>query len=187
MAAHEEAGAGRGNGDDGYIFGRGGEEVQALAEAGIGFDVVPGITAAQGEGASVGIPLTHRDHACTLVFATGHLREDRTVGLDWELLARPRQTVVIYMGVGALPAICSQLIAHGLPADTPAAVVENATLPTERCLTATLATLAVAEKVQPPALIMVGQVVQLHPLLAQPGTVLQTAQTAHEAKELASA
>ncbi|WP_411025785.1 uroporphyrinogen-III C-methyltransferase, partial [Salmonella sp. s55004] len=92
----------------------------------------------------------------------------RTVGLDWELLARPRQTVVIYMGVGALPAICSQLIAHGLPADTPAAVVENATLPTERCLTATLATLpdlAVAEKVQPPALIMVGQVVQLHPLL----------------------
>ena len=106
-------------GGDGYIFGRGGEEVQALAEAGIGFDVVPGITAAQGAGASVGIPLTHRDHACTLVFATGHLREDRTVGLDWELLARPRQTVVIYMGVGALPAICSQLIAHGLPADTP--------------------------------------------------------------------
>ena len=94
------------------------------------------------------------------------------------------------MGVGALPAICSQLIAHGLPADTPAAVVENATLPTERCLTATLATLpalAVAEKVQPPALIMVGQVVQLHPLLARPGTVLQTAQTAQEAKELASA
>lgn len=176
-------------GGDGYIFGRGGEEVQALAEAGIGFDVVPGITAAQGAGASVGIPLTHRDHACTLVFATGHLREDRTVGLDWELLARPRQTVVIYMGVGALPAICSQLIAHGLPADTPAAVVENATLPTERCLTATLATLpalAVAEKVQPPALIMVGQVVQLHPLLARPGTVLQTAPTAQEAKELAS-
>lgn len=77
-------------GGDGYIFGRGGEEVQALAEAGIGFDVVPGITAAQGAGASVGIPLTHRDHACTLVFATGHLREDRTVGLDWELLARPQ-------------------------------------------------------------------------------------------------
>ena len=170
--------------------GRNVVRLQALAEAGIGFDVVPGITAAQGAGASVGIPLTHRDHACTLVFATGHLREDRTVGLDWELLARPRQTVVIYMGVGALPAICSQLIAHGLPADTPAAVVENATLPTERCLTATLATLpalAVAEKVQPPALIMVGQVVQLHPLLARPGTVLQTAQTAQEAKELATA
>lgn len=178
-------------GGDGYIFGRGGEEVQALAQAGIPFDVVPGITAAQGAGASVGIPLTHRDHACTLVFATGHLREDRTVGLDWELLARPRQTVVIYMGVGALPAICSQLIAHGLPADTPAAVVENATLPHERCLAATLATLpamAVAEKVQPPALIMVGQVVQLHGVLcaqapvaraaaaleAQPASALQT-------------
>lgn len=171
-------------GGDGYIFGRGGEEVQALAQAGIGFDVVPGITAAQGAGASVGIPLTHRDHACTLVFATGHLREDRTVGLDWELLARPRQTVVIYMGVGALPAICSQLIAHGLPADTPAAVVENATLPTERCLAATLATLpalAVAENVQPPALIMVGQVVQLHALLARPGIALQAQPAAPEA------
>lgn len=171
-------------GGDGYIFGRGGEEVQALAQAGIGFDVVPGITAAQGAGASVGIPLTHRDHACTLVFATGHLREDRTVGLDWELLARPRQTVVIYMGVGALPAICSQLIAHGLPADTPAAVVENATLPNERCLAATLATLpalAVAEKVQPPALIMVGQVVQLHALLARPGIALQAQPAAPEA------
>jgi uroporphyrin-III C-methyltransferase len=163
-------------GGDGYIFGRGGEEVQALAQAGIGFDVVPGITAAQGAGASVGIPLTHRDHACTLVFATGHLREDRTVGLDWELLARPHQTVVIYMGVGALPTICEQLIAHGLPADTPAAVVENATLPSERCLAATLATLpalAVAEQVRPPALIMVGQVVQLQPLLSREGSAQQ--------------
>ncbi len=178
-------------GGDGYIFGQG-EEVQALAEAGIGFDVVPGITAAQGAGASVGIPLTHRDHACTRVCHRPPARRRPHCGLDWELLARPRQTVVIYMGVGALPAICSQLIAHGLPADTPAAVVENATLPTERCLTATLATLpalAVAEKVQPPALIiMVGQVVQLHPLLARPGTVvLQTAPTAREVKELASA
>ena len=165
--------------------------MQAPAEAGIGFDVVPGITAAQGAGASVGIPLTHRDHACTLVFATGHLREDRTVGLDWELLARPRQTVVIYMGVGALPAICSQLIAHGLPADTPAAVVENATLPTERCLHGHPGHPARPgrgrEGAAPAPLIMVGQVVQLHPLLARPGTVLQTAQTAQEAKELASA
>ena len=167
-------------GGDGYIFGRGGEEVQALAQAGIPFDVVPGITAAQGAGASVGIPLTHRDHACTLVFATGHLREDRTVGLDWELLARPRQTVVIYMGVGALPTICEQLIAHGLPPETPAATIENATLPGERCLAATLATLptvAADNNVRPPALIMVGQVVQLHHLLAPPraAQALQTA------------
>ena len=180
-------------GGDPYIFGRGGEEAEALAAAGIACDTVPGISAAQGAAASAGIPLTHRDHAAMLVFATGHLQGEegeRTVALDWAALARPRQTVVIYMGVGTLPTICTQLIAHGLPADTPAAVVENATLPTERCLTATLATLpalAVAEKVQPPALIMVGQVVQLHPLLARPGTVLQTAQTAQEAKELASA
>ena len=81
-------------GGDGFIFGRGGEEAQALAEAGIAFDVVPGITAAQGAGACAGIPLTHRDHAATLVFATGHLRGDNEVALDWEALARPRQTSV---------------------------------------------------------------------------------------------
>lgn len=151
-------------GGDGYIFGRGGEEAQALARAGIPFTVVPGLTAAQGAAASVGIPLTHRDHACSLVLSTGHLRENKAFSMDWEMLARPNQTVVLYMGVNNLPEICCQLIAHGLPHDTPAALVERATLPEERCFTGTLADLpelAVTHGVKPPALIMVGAVVAL--------------------------
>ena len=155
-------------GGDGFIFGRGGEEAQALAEAGIAFDVVPGITAAQGAGACAGIPLTHRDHAATLVFATGHLRGENEVALDWEALARPRQTVVIYMGMGTLPVICEQLVRHGLPAATPAALVEQASLPGQRCITGSLQDLpilAVQHKVRPPALIVVGEVVALQPQL----------------------
>ena len=157
-------------GGDGFIFGRGGEEAQALAQAGIAFDVVPGITAAQGAGAYAGIPLTHRDHAATLVFATGHLRGESDVALDWELLARPRQTVVIYMGIGTLPIICAELQRHGLPGDTPAALVEQATLPTQRCITGTLQelpALAQQHRVRPPALIVIGGVVALQPQLMQ--------------------
>jgi uroporphyrin-III C-methyltransferase len=157
-------------GGDGYIFGRGGEEVQALAEAGVPFEVIPGLSAAQGAAASAGIPLTHRDHAGTLIFTTGHLRGDREIDLDWEVLARPRQTVVIYMGLGTLPVICERLVAHGLDAMTPAALIERATLPDERCLCGTVATLpalAQAHHVRPPALIMIGSVVGLQPLLAR--------------------
>jgi uroporphyrin-III C-methyltransferase len=158
-------------GGDGYIFGRGGEEAIALAEAGVPFDVIPGLSAAQGAGASAGIPLTHRDHAGALVFATGHLRSDRSgVDLDWSALARPRQTLVIYMGVGALPVICRELVAHGMAADMPAAIVERATLPDERCITGTVVSLpliAQQQKVRTPALIVVGTVVGLRPLLAQ--------------------
>ncbi len=151
-------------GGDGYIFGRGGEEAQALAAQGIPFRVIPGLTAAQGAAASVGIPLTHRDHACSLVLATGHLRENRQLDMDWDLLARPRQTVVLYMGVNNLPEICRQLIAHGLPGDTPAALVEKATLPDERCITGSLVelpSLALRHQVRPPALIMIGSVVSV--------------------------
>jgi len=157
-------------GGDCYVFGRGGEEALGLAQAGIPFEVVPGITAAQGAGASAGIPLTHRDHAGTLVLATGHLRGDNDTALDWPLLARARQTVVFYMGVATLPTICVQLIAHGMPVDTPAAIVERATLPEQRCLTGTLASLpgvAAAEAVQAPALVIVGGVVALQPALAR--------------------
>jgi uroporphyrin-III C-methyltransferase len=159
-------------GGDPFIFGRGGEEAQALAQAGVPFEVIPGISAAQGAAASAGIPLTHRDHACTLVFATGHLRgegDGRTLDLDWELLARPRQTVVVYMGVAMLPVICEQLIQHGLPPDTPAAVVERATRPDERTVDGTLETLpalARIHEVKAPALIVIGAVVGLHATLA---------------------
>jgi uroporphyrin-III C-methyltransferase len=158
-------------GGDPYIFGRGGEEVQALAAHCIPFEVIPGISAAQGAAACVGVPLTHRDHAGTLVFATGHLRtqgQERVVDLDWPMLARPRQTVVIYMGVGTLPVICAQLIAHGLSPDTPAAVVEQATLPRQRTVAGSLQslpTLALVHDVKAPALIMIGGVVALHETL----------------------
>lgn len=156
-------------GGDGYIFGRGGEEAQVLAAAGIPFTVIPGITAAQGAAAACGIPLTHRDHARSLVLTTGHLQENRQVDLDWQALARPEQTVIIYMGLGTLPIICEQLIAHGLPASTPAALIERATLPNQRCITGTLGDLpAIAQtaELKPPTLIMIGEVVSLHPVLA---------------------
>jgi uroporphyrin-III C-methyltransferase len=162
-------------GGDPYIFGRGGEEAQALAAHGIPFDVIPGISAAQGAAACAGMPLTHRDHACALVFVTGHLRaegSERVVDLDWPMLARPNQTVVIYMGVGTLPVICAQLIAHGARPDTPAAVVERATLPDQRTLVGTLRTLptlASLSGVKPPALIMIGGVVSLHEQLGAAG------------------
>lgn len=152
-------------GGDPFIFGRGGEEMQALLDAGIACEIVPGITAAAGAASATGIPLTHREHAQTLVFATGHLKDD-TVDLDWPALARPRQTVVIYMGLGALEIICTQLIAHGLPADTPAAVIHAATTPRQCGVHATLATLpgaAHAAAIRAPALIMIGEVVALDP------------------------
>lgn len=156
-------------GGDGYIFGRGGEEAQVLAEAGVPFVVIPGITAAQGAAAAAGIPLTHRDHSRALVLATGHLQDNRVVDLDWEMLARPNQTVVIYMGLGTLPVICEQLIAHGLAASTPAALIERATRPGQRCVAGTLGALpALAQSagVKPPTLIMIGEVVSLHAQLA---------------------
>ena len=175
-------------GGDGYIFGRGGEEVQALAEAGVAFQVIPGLTAAQGAAASTGIPLTHRDHAGALVLATGHRRGDQQLDMDWPMLARPRQTVVLYMGVSNLPEICRQLLAHGLPAHTPAALIENATLPEERCVTGTLTQLpdlARQHQIRPPALIMIGGVVAAR---QQPLAMPNQAQTSQkiEAWELAS-
>ncbi len=165
-------------GGDPYIFGRGGEEAEALAAAGIACDTVPGISAAQGAAAATGIPLTHRDHAAMLVFATGHLQGEegeRTVALDWAALARPHQTVVIYMGVGTLPIICAQLIAHGLPASTPAAMIERATLPGQRSIVGTLQTLpqlSVAYGVNPPALVMIGDTVALHARIGSSAEVL---------------
>jgi uroporphyrin-III C-methyltransferase len=150
-------------GGDPYTFGRGGEEVETLKENGIPFEVVPGITAATGVAAFAGIPLTHRNHAQACVFVTGHLK-DGSMNLDWPGLARRRQTVVIYMGLNGLPYLCEQLIAHGLPADWPAAIVQQGTTRNQRTVTGTLATLpelATAAHLKAPTLIIVGEVVRL--------------------------
>lgn len=151
-------------GGDPFVFGRGGEEIETLSEQGVPFQVVPGVTAALGVASYCGIPLTHRDYAQAVTFVTGHLK-DGSMDLDWPALARPRQTVVIYMGLMGLPVLCDQLIAHGRSPDTPAAVIQHGTQPTQRVVTATLATLAekvLTEGLEPPTLIIVGEVVQLH-------------------------
>ncbi len=155
-------------GGDPFIFGRGGEELETLAVSGIPFEVVPGVTAAAGCGAYSGFPLTHRDHAQAVTFVTGHLK-DGTVNLDWPALARPCHTVVFYMGIGAASEICRQMIEHGLPSTTPAAVVRNGTQADQRTLLATLGTLPqrIEESgIKPPALIVVGSVVNLHEKLS---------------------
>ena len=155
-------------GGDPYVFGRGGEEAQALAQAGIPFEVIPGITSAQGMSSYAGIPLTHRDWASSVTFVTGHGKAGGDEP-DWAALARPRQTVVVYMGVGALERICQRLVAHGRRADTPAAVVERATTAQQRVIRGSLLTLpalARAQAVRAPALIVVGEVVALHDELA---------------------
>ena len=151
-------------GGDPFIFGRGGEEMEALEEAGIPFEIVPGITSAAAVGAYAGIPLTHRSHACSLVFTTGHLK-DGTLGLDWPALARPQQTLVIYMGLGALPIICDELIKHGMPAETSGAVVQSASHPGQRTVCASLAELpsrVAAAGIKSPALIVIGAVTALY-------------------------
>ncbi len=155
-------------GGDPFIFGRGGEEIETLIEHNIGFQVVPGITAATGASTYAGIPLTHRDHAQSVVFATGHLKDDN-IDLDWPALVQKNQTLVFYMGLTGLKIICNQLIQHGMPASTPIALVQSATCPNQQVLTGTLSNIIeLVEKstITPPTLIIVGTVVELHSKLA---------------------
>lgn len=150
-------------GGDPFIFGRGGEEIDSLADEGIPFQIVPGITAASGCAAYAGIPLTHRDYAQSCVFVTGHLKDGR-INLDWDVLAKPQQTIVVYMGLIGLPVICEELIKRGLPEDLPAAMIEQGTKPDQRVLTGTLKTLPeIVESagVSAPTLTIVGNVVKL--------------------------
>lgn len=151
-------------GGDPFIFGRGGEEISRLAEAKIPFQIVPGITAASGCAAYAGIPLTHRDHAHSVRFVTGHLK-DNSCNLDWPQLVQPGQTVVFYMGLVSLPQICEQMLLHGASTDMPIALVEQGTTPNQRVHIGSLSTLpalVATKNVQPPTLIIVGDVVKLH-------------------------
>lgn len=151
-------------GGDPFIFGRGGEEIETLLQYGISFQVVPGVTAASGCASYSGIPLTHRDHAQSCTFVTGHLK-DGTINLNWPQLAAPRQTVVIYMGLQGLPVICEQLIAHGCSRDHPVAIIQKGTTADQKIVTGSLATIqerVSKAELQSPTLIIVGSVVELH-------------------------
>jgi uroporphyrin-III C-methyltransferase / precorrin-2 dehydrogenase / sirohydrochlorin ferrochelatase len=159
-------------GGDPFIFGRGGEEIDTLMAHGIPFQVVPGITAASGCAAYAGIPLTHRDYAQSCVFVTGHARKDGTLDLHWDQLARRGQTVVVYMGLHTLPALCAELIAHGLPGDWPAAMIEEGTSPSQRVVVGTLGDLpqrVEAAALKGASLLIVGEVVRLREQLVWRG------------------
>jgi len=151
-------------GGDPFMFGRGGEEIETLVDEKIAFEVVPGITAASGCASYSGIPLTHRDHSQSCLFVTGHLK-DNTVNLDWDQLAKPNQTIVIYMGLIGMPQISQKLIERGLPETTPVALIQKGTTPEHRVIISDLAgiTNKIEEiKPKPPTLIIIGSVVSLH-------------------------
>jgi len=153
-------------GGDPFIFGRGGEELQAAQQAGVPFQVVPGVTAAAGATAYAGIPLTHRDYAQSVMFITGHCRPDGD-DIDWPSLARARQTLAIYMGTVKAAAISEALIQHGRAPSTPVAVISCGTRQDQQVLTGTLEQLeALAASAPTPALLVIGEVVNLHGQLA---------------------
>ena len=150
-------------GGDPFIFGRGGEEIELLADRGIPFEVVPGITAASGSACYAGIPLTHRDHAQACVFVTGHAKDGR-LSLDWVTLLQPRQTLAIYMGLAVLPQLTEDFIAHGADPAMPVAVIENGTRPEQKVVTGSIADIAgraADAGLKGPAMIIVGSVVTL--------------------------
>jgi len=155
-------------GGDPFIFGRGGEEIDTLAEQGIPFQVVPAVTAASGCAAYAGIPLTHRDYAQSVTFVTGHLK-DGTINLNWDHLAQANQTVVFYMGLRGMPIISKELIKRGMSPEMPVALVQQGTTEKQRVFTGTLSNiqeLIEKEKPKPPTLIIVGEVVNLQEKLS---------------------
>ncbi|NGZ77282.1 uroporphyrinogen-III C-methyltransferase [Saccharibacillus alkalitolerans] len=161
-------------GGDPFVFGRGGEEALAASKAGIPFEVVPGVTSAAGASASAGIPLTHRGTAASFAVVTGSRCGDDGAPVRWDLLAQGADTLAVYMGVARLEEICGELIRYGRGADTPAALVENATTEAERVVTGTLgniARLAAAMKVGSPAMLLVGDTVgireKLQPVVSE--------------------
>jgi uroporphyrin-III C-methyltransferase/precorrin-2 dehydrogenase/sirohydrochlorin ferrochelatase len=154
-------------GGDPFIFGRGGEELEALQKAHIRFSVIPGITAAAGCAAYAGIPLTHRDHAHSVTFITGHGDDGREP--DYQALAKPGSTAVFYMGLARVAQITTRLLQHGAPGTLPAALIAQGTLENQRVITGTLATIAHAARdarLESPTLLVVGEVVSLHDSLA---------------------
>ena len=155
-------------GGDPFVFGRGGEEIATLADNGINFQVIPGVTAANGCASYAGIPLTHRDHAQGYIVVTGH-EKDGELDLDWESLIQPRRTVVIYMGLTSLGTITEGFLSHGADPETPAAVIENGTRSGQRVITGTLRSLlgkSNEAEIKSPALIIIGSVVTLRDKLA---------------------
>jgi len=155
-------------GGDPFVFGRGGEEIEALSENGIAFQVIPGVTAAVGCASYAGIPLTHRDHAQGCVFVTGH-EKDGKLNLNWKSLIQPRQTVVVYMGLSSMGAITAGFLANGADPATPAAVIENGTRAGQRVITGTLESLTektASAGIKSPALIIIGSVVSLRDKLS---------------------
>lgn len=151
-------------GGDPFIFGRGGEEIDLLSAENIPFQVIPGITAASGCASYAGIPLTHRDYAHTCVFITGHLK-DGSMDLNWDTLIQPRQTIAVYMGIAGLEVLCRELIARGMSETMPAALIQQGTTHKQKVYISDLASLPDIPRqhdIQPPTMIIIGEVVKLH-------------------------
>ncbi len=152
-------------GGDPYIFGRGGEEAEALVDASVNFEVIPGITAASGCSSYAGIPLTHREHAQSVRFITGHLQQG-VDQINWQEYVSPsKQTLVVYMGIKAIERMCKELIKFGMPSSTPTAIIHKGTTKDQQILTCTLANFSQqvkASNIPAPSLIIIGDVVSLH-------------------------
>lgn len=151
-------------GGDPFVFGRGAEEAEVLAEAGIPFEIVPGITSGIAAPAYAGIPVTHRDYGSSFAIVTGHMREGKDDSIKWESLATGIDTLAIYMGVGNLPYICQQLTKHGKSGETPVALIHWGTTDVQKTVTGTLNTiveLVQQENIENPSMIIVGEVVKV--------------------------